>query len=467
MSKLSFRGQVSLLVLFATSVLAAPAQTFTKLQFFNGANGANPYVGLTQGRDGSLYGTTIDGGAYGAGNVFKINLSGGLTSLYSFCAQTNCPDGQYPDTVLVLGMDGNFYGTTQSGGTNGGYGTVFKITASGALTTLHSFDAADGAAPYGSLVLAINGDFYGTTNVGGGFGGGNVFKITPGGTLTTLYTFCSQGGCADGQYPVGPLIEGSDGNIYGTTHAGGNNSCTDGCGTVFKITLSGNLTTLHSFDATDGDYPYGGVVEGPAGTFYGTTGGGGADNVGTVFGMTASGKLVTVHSFDVTDGATPYALMLGSDGNFYGTTSAGGSNSRGTVFEITPIGQLTTLHNFAGPDGALVYSGLVQGTNGLFYGTAYFGGRDNDGVVFSLNTGLGPFVTFVQAAGRVGQTVPILGQGFTGTTGVSFGGTPAEFTIVSDTLIKATVPPGAITGFVTVVTPSGTLTSNVLFHVLP
>ncbi|MFZ0284778.1 MAG: choice-of-anchor tandem repeat GloVer-containing protein [Terriglobales bacterium] len=472
MSKLSVRSGVSLLALFAASVLAAPAQTFTRLQFFNGANGANPYVGLTQGRDGSLYGTTIDGGAYGSGNVFKITASGKLTSLYDFCAQSNCPDGQYPDTVLALGTDGNFYGTTQNGGTNGGYGTVFKITPGGALTTLHSFDEADGVAPYGGLVLAINGDFYGTTNVGGAFGGGNVFKITPGGTLTTLYSFCSQGGCADGQYPVGPLVQGSDGNIYGTTHAGGNNSCTpDGCGTVYQITLSGNLTTLHSFDATDGDYPYGGVAEGPKGTFYGTTGGGGANDAGTVFGMTASGKLVTAHSFDVSDGATPYALMLGSDGNFYGTTSAGGNNSNGknhgTIFEITPTGAFSTLHSFGGNDGALVYGGLVQGTNGLFYGTTYFGGRDDDGVVFSLNTGLGPFVTFVQAAGRVGQTGPILGQGFTGTTGVSFNGTPASFTVVSDTFIKATVPAGATTGSVTVSTPSGTLTSNVPFHVIP
>jgi uncharacterized repeat protein (TIGR03803 family) len=226
------------------------------------------------------------------------------------------------------------------------------------------------------------------------------------------------------------------------------------------------LTTLHSFDTTDGDYPYGGLVEGPPGTFYGTTGGGGVNNVGTVFGMTAGGKLTTLHSFDVSDGATPYALMLGSDGNFYGTTSTGGSDSRGTVFELTPAGLLTTLHNFAGPDGVLVYSGLLQRTNGLFYGTTYFGGRDNDGVVFSLNAGLGPFVTFVQAAGRVGQTGGILGQGFTGTTSVSLNGIPAGFTVVSDTFIRATVPPGATTGFVTVVTTSGTLTSNVMFRVI-
>ncbi|HTZ96333.1 MAG TPA: choice-of-anchor tandem repeat GloVer-containing protein [Terriglobales bacterium] len=464
-------SKVKLAVFILCTAMSVPAQTFTKMQIFNGADGANPYVGLTQGPDGNLYGTTIDGGDYGSGNVFRIKPGGGLTSIYSFCVQSNCPDGQYPDTVLALGTDGNLYGTTQNGGTNGGYGTVFKITPSGQLTTLHSFDAADGAAPYGSLVLAADGNFYGTANVGGDYGSGNIFKITPGAQLTVLYSFCSQTNCPDGQYPVGPLIQASDGNIYGTTHAGGNPSCTDGCGTIFKITPEGHFTSLHSFDASDGDYPYGGVIETLDGTFYGTTGGGGANDAGTVFGMNASGRLRTLHSFDVTDGATPYALMLGSDGNLYGTTSAGGNNpngqNHGTIFEMTPTGSFTTLHSFAGGDGALEYSGLAQGTNGLFYGNTYFGGRDNDGVVFSLDNGLSPFVTFVQMAGKVGQTVPILGQGFAGTAGVSFNGVPASFTVVSGTAIKTTVPEGATTGYVRVTTSTGVLTSNVPFHVIP
>lgn len=446
--------------------IAAPAQTFTKLRAFNGTDGANPYVGLTQGRDGSLYGTTIDGGAYGAGNIFKIGASGKLTSLYDFCAQTNCPDGQYPDTVLALGMDGNFYGTTQSGGINGGNGTVFKVTPSGQLTTLYSFNGSDGSAPYGSMVLAANGDFYGTTNVGGTYGGGNVFKITANGGLTTLYTFCSQSGCSDGQYPVGPLVQGSDGNIYGTTHAGGNSTCTDGCGTVFRMTPGGRLTTLHHFDASQGDYPYGGVVEGPGNSLYGTTGGGGANNTGTVF-VIASDGFSTLHSFDSTDGATPYALMLGTDGNFYGTTSSGGTDFHGTIFEITPQAQLTTLHSFAGSDGALIYAGLTQGTNGLFYGTAYFGGTDDDGTVFSMNTGLRPFVAFVVPAGKTGQPFGILGQGFNGTTSVLLNGTAAEFKVVSDNYIEARVPAGATTGYVTVSTSAGVFTSNVSFQVIP
>lgn len=463
--KRDFVKATGIVLVILAAALTLNAQTFEKVLNFNGTNGANPYVGLTQGPDGSLYGTTIDGGAYGSGNVFKITSSGKLVSLYDFCAQANCPDGQYPDTVLALGTDGNFYGTTQNGGTSGGYGTVFRITSGGVLTRLHSFDLADGVAPYGSMVLASNGAFYGTTNVGGAFGGGNVFKITPGAALTVLYSFCSQANCADGQYPVGPLIQGSDGNIYGTTHAGGSTACTDGCGTIFKMSLAGNLTTLHSFDSTNGDYPYGGVVEATNGIFYGTTGGGGTGAVGTVFRMTANGKVSTLYNFTVGYGATPYSVIVGTDGNLYGTTSVGGFG-RGTIFELTPSGTETTLHYFSGHEGADIYGGLLQDTNGSFYGTAYFGGADNDGTVFSEATGLGPFVTFVQPAGKTGTTVEILGQGFTGTSNVSFNGVPASFTVRADTFLTAAIPTGATMGYVTVTTPSGTLQSNVPFRVI-
>ena len=469
MGKLSGWKMVStVFTLCAATAIALPAQTFTKLHSLKGTDGANPYTGLIQGTDGSFYGTTIDGGANTGGNVFKITPSGKLTSLYSFCSQSNCTDGQYPDTVLVRVSDGSFYGTTQSGGSSGGYGTIFKVTSSGTLTTLHSFNGTgDGAAPYGSLVLASNGDFYGTANVGGTYGAGNIFKITPSGKLTTLHSFCSQSGCPDGQYPVGPLIQATDGNIYGTTHAGGNNSCTDGCGTVFKMTPGGRLTTLHRFDTTDGKYPYGGVVEGPKGMFYGTTGGGGAHNWGTVFKMTSSGKLATLHSFNGTDGSSAYALGLGSDGNFYGTTSTGGVNVDGTIFEITPSGKLTVLHTFDGKDGKDLYSGLVQGTDGMFYGTTYFGGADNDGTIFSLAVGLGPFVETQPTSGRVGASVIILGTNLTGASSVTFDGTSATFKVISKSEIKTAVPAGATTGKVEVTTPGKVLKSSVAFRVTP
>ena len=456
----------AVLIFCAAITIPLSAGTFRTLHSFNGTDGANPYVGLIQGTDGNFYGTTIDGGTNSGGNVFKITSSGKLTPLYNFCSESNCTDGQYPVTVLVEGADGNFYGTTQSGGTNGGYGTVFKITPTGKLTTLHSFNGTgDGAAPYGLMVLATNGDFYGTANVGGAHGGGNVFKMTASGKLTVLYSFCSQSDCSDGQYPVGPLIQGTDGNIYGTTHAGGNTSCTDGCGTVFKITPGGKLTTLHRFDATDGDYPYGGVVESAEGMFYGTTGGGGAHDWGTVFKMTASGKLTTLHSFDGTDGSSAYALGLGSDGNFYGTTSTGGAPVDGTVFKITPKGTLTVLHTFDEKDGKDVYSGLVQGTDGTFYGTTYFGGTDNDGTVFKLGVGLAPFIETRPTSGKVGAPVVILGNDLTNASSVTFDGTKAAFKVVSKSEIKTTVPEGATSGEVAVTKSSHKLVSNVPFRV--
>jgi uncharacterized repeat protein (TIGR03803 family) len=214
-----------------------------------------------------------------------------------------------------------------------------------------------------------------------------VYRITSSGELTNLYDFCVKSGCADGQYPVGAIIQASDGNIYGTTHAGGSYaSCdVDGCGTVFKITLSGKLTTLHAFDTTDGEYPYTGVVEGPGNVFYGTTGGGGASGDGTVFSMTAAGAISTLHSFDGTDGATPYGIMVGSDGKLYGTTEARGRSFGGTIFRMTTAGTFTTLHNFDGTNGKNSYCGLVEVAKHVFYGTTYFGGVKNDGIIFSIS----------------------------------------------------------------------------------
>ena len=193
--KLSFwKRTCAVFMLWAATTMAWSAETFTTMHSFTGTDGANPYVGLVQGTDGNFYGTSIDGGANGGGNVLNITPAGKLTSLYSFCSQSNCADGQYPCTVLVQGNDGNFYGTTQSGGTAGGYGTVFKITPSGKLTTLHSFNGTgDGAAPYGSLVLATNGEFYGTTNVGAtvpaGATTGKVHVTTPSGKLASNVAF--------------------------------------------------------------------------------------------------------------------------------------------------------------------------------------------------------------------------------------------------------------------------------------
>jgi len=293
-----------------------------------------------------------------AGTIFEINPAGQLTTLYSFCAQTNCADGQTPFAALVQGRNGDLYGEAEAGGTFG-FGTVFEITLQGKLTTLFRFDGTDGSVPVGGLIQAADGDFYGVTAEGGNRGMGTVFRITPGGHLAGFYSFCSLTNCADGEDPQGPLVQGTDNNFYG----------------------------------------------------------------------------VTIH----------------------------GGSGIGTVYQITPTGSLTSLC-FCG-DGVYPFSGLLQATNGTFYGTTDAGGSGY-GTIFSLSTGLGPFVSFVRNPARVGQEFGILGQGFTGTTNVSLNGTAAPFTVKSDTLIVATVPPGATTGYVTVTTTTGMLNSNVQFHVI-
>jgi uncharacterized repeat protein (TIGR03803 family) len=240
---------------------------------------------LVQGTDGNFYGTTKGGGVYlncsgaGCGTVFKITAEGMLTVLHSFCALgDSCADGDTPWAGLVQATDGNFYGTTQGGGPY--YcGTVFKMTPAGALTTLHSFDCSDGSNPVAGLVQATDGNFYSTTWVGGAGGYGTVFKMIPNGTLTTLYSFCTQSGCQDGAYPEAGLVQGTDGDFYGATGAGG----AFRIGTIFKVTRSGTLTTLHSFDDSDGVGPSAGLIQGRDGNFYGTTPQGGAYYSGTVF----------------------------------------------------------------------------------------------------------------------------------------------------------------------------------------
>jgi uncharacterized repeat protein (TIGR03803 family) len=439
---------------------SSPEQKFATQVNFDGSNGANPYLMfLVQGTDGDLYGTTSSDGANGLGTVFKVTPSGTLTTLHSFVST----EGSHPYAGLMLGTDGNFYGTTSDVGTNT-YGTVFKITSGGALTILHRFDNTDGAYPQPVLAEDPNGNFYGTTSVGGNLacngGCGTVFKMTKEGKLATLHSFDS----TDGNFVLTGIVQGIDGSFYGTTAHGG----TYGYGTVFKITSGGKLTTLHSFDSTHGNYSAAALVQAPNGVFYGATSQGGTYSYGTVFKITPGGELTDLHSFDSTDGSTPYAgLVLGTDGNFYGTTQSGGANGDGTVFKITPGGMLTTLHNFDGTDGDNypLDPGLVQATNGTFYGTTDAGGANNDGTVFSLSVGLGPFVETQPSSGEVGAAVKILGTDLTGATSVTFNGTAAVFKMVSTSLITTNIPTGATSGTVEVTTPKGTLKSNVVFRV--
>jgi uncharacterized repeat protein (TIGR03803 family) len=496
-------------LLAQTTMSAPPASTFTTLFSFDNTDGDTPFAGLVQGTDGTLYGTTPSGGANDGGTVFKITPSGTLTTIYNFCSQINngiCSDGIAPLAGLFQAANGDFYGTTVFGGANANRrcngsscGTVFKITPTGTLTTIYSFcsqaNCTDGANPTARLIQATDGNLYGATYYGGTHGGacgylgcGTVFTITPSGGLTTVHSFDG----TDGKQPAGGLIQATNGNLYGTTYEGGANNCRYvpfGCGTVFKMTPGGELTTLYRFCAqancTDGAQPRAGLVQATNGDFYGTTFYGGASprgaclhHCGTVFKITPSGTLTTLHSFDVADGSDPIAgLVQATDGDLYGTTFYGGASPNGaclhhcgTVFKISPRGTLTTIHSFEvnAADGYDPSASLVQGTDGKFYGTTGNGGPSGggDGTVFSLSVELRPFVETQPTSGDVGKAVKILGTNLTGATSVTFNGTAATFTVKSKTEITTTVPAGATTGTVQVVTPRRTLSSNVSFRVM-
>jgi uncharacterized repeat protein (TIGR03803 family) len=452
---------VRLTFLISLVTAVASAQTLTTLLSFNGTNGSLPTT-LVQGADGNYYGTT-GGGAnvtsicnIGCGTVFSITPAGELTNLHNF----DLTDGANPSGGMILSADGNFYGTTSGGGPTicgrQGCGTIYKITPQGALTTLHGFNETDGASPASPPIQAANGLFYGTT-IDGGSHYGIIYKYTPGGKFTKMRAF----GIREGTSPSG-LMQATNGTFYGTTVQGGS----DDVGTVFSMTPQGTLTTIFSFGHHEGDYAGDALVQATDGYLYGTTGGGTA-NSGSVFKITTGGTLTTLYTFtNGDDGGGPNAgLIQATDGNFYGTTSRAGSGGHGTIFQITPAGVLTTLHSFSSSDGADPGGTLLQATDGNIYGTTYYGGASDNGTIFRLSMGLGPFVKTVSASGQVGDTVMILGTNLTGSTSVTFNGMAAEFTVVSATEITATVPTGATTGPVQVTTPSGTLSSNVVFQV--
>jgi len=489
------------IIFCATAATVLSAQTLTTLVTFDGKDGFLPQVPLTQGIDGNFYGTTYFGGSShacfsGCGTVFKVTPTGTFNDLYSFCSKTGCIDGENPVGSLVQADDGDIYGVTLYGGSN--YqncpntrcGTIFKISSEGTLTRFYSFCAlancADGYFPRAGLIQGTNRSLYGTTAGGGANGAGTIFAITPAGKMTPLYNFCSETGCADGSYVVGSLVQAFNGSFYGATFSGGF-QCNPpyGCGTIFEMTPEGKFTTLYTFHGPDGGNPTG-LMQASNGEFYGVTSSGGTgsscpsdytEGCGTLFKINNGGNLRTLYNFcslpNCTDGISPNGpLLQATDGKLYGTVGSGGTYGLGAIFAIAPTGVLTTVYSFCAalplcPDGADPAAGVLQSTNGMFYGTTAQGGTESAGTAFSLNTGLAPFVSFIRNPAKVGQQFGILGYGLTGTTSVSFNGVAAKFKLQSDTLLVAKVPAGATTGYVTVTTPSATLTSNVPFRVIP
>jgi len=312
-----------------------------------------------------------------------------FTTLAAF---NNTNSGANPYDPPVLGADGNLYGVLPYGGTNNA-GVIFKVSTNASPTTFYNFNTWDGAFPVGQLLSGHDGNLYGTASGGGTNKQGTIFKITTNGTFTLLYSFGmvtnDLGYALDGSSPYGGLIQGRDGNFYGVTYSGGITNK----GTVFQFSTNGTLAILHSFtgdgSSDDGAYPYTApLVEGADGVFYGTASAGGTNNAGTIFQITTNGTLTNLFEFNNTDGLNPYAgLSFGTDGNLYGTTASGGTNGAGTAFQITTNGVLTTLFQFGGADG-LYYSegGLVAGNNNTLFGTTYRGGAKNDGAVFQLTT---------------------------------------------------------------------------------
>lgn len=331
-----------------------------------------------------------------------------LTGLHGFSV---FPKGAQPEAPLIQGPDGSFYGTTANGGTNGGFGTVFRITSNAVAATLYTFSGgSDGSGPQAGLVMGKDGYLYGTTAFGGDNNGdGTIFRISTNGALTTLYTF--KGG-AEGSEPAGGLIQGVDGNLYGTTEFGGD---ANDDGTIFQITTSGLLTTLYTFTGgSDGSGPMAGLIQGTDGNLYGTAASGGDANLdGTIFQVTTNGAFTLLYTFtDGTDGSGPAApLIQGFDGSFYGTAQFGGdANGDGTIFQVTTNGGFTSLYVFTGgSDGSGPAAGLLQDTNGILYGTTQFGGNANgDGTIFQITTN-GAFAGMYEFANGTDGANPMAG----------------------------------------------------------
>jgi uncharacterized repeat protein (TIGR03803 family) len=423
------KGCVVFLLCIATAI-ASPAQTLTTIHTFENTDGNLPEV-MIEASNGSLYGLTGEGGTdltlcggFGCGTIFKITPGGMFTSLVSL----DGTDGSAPYGPMVQAANGELYGALQGGGSDltlcGGFGcgTVFKITLAGTLTTLYNFcsqsNCADGSSPLSGLVQAANGDFYGTTFAGGANcvangGCGTVFKITPSGTLTTLYSFCSQTNCTDGSYPLNGLVQATKGNFYGTTYAGGASCIADGgCGTVFKITAGGTLTTLHSFDGADGSEPRR-LIQASNADFYGDTilGGGSSsctNGCGTIFRITPTGTFAALHRFNDTDGGNPLLGLQATDGNFYGTTHVGGAYNNGTIFKITPGGRLSTLYNFCALTGCPDGSSPV----GLIQDTSgmFYGSTELGGTSTACTGGCGTIFSLSTGLKPFVETQPTSGK---------------------------------------------------------
>jgi uncharacterized repeat protein (TIGR03803 family) len=427
------------------------AQNFRTLYNFQGPCCGIFPAAFTQARDGNLYGVVIASGPFSLnGSVYRITPEGNLQVVHNFSGT----DIYNPAGTLLLGDGGNLYGTTRLGG-NYQWGTLFKLGSDGNLSILYSFTGGmDGAWPYGPLVQGQDGNLYGISVLlpGNGY---IIFKATPDGEVTNLYTF-------DVNHAPRSLIEGSDGNFYGTAGQGAQN------GSVFKLTPGGQMTELYSFDGVDGAVPVT-LVRGAKESYFGITAHGGTHGDGVLFTITPTGALTVLHNFDSSNpgyGYWPTDLILASDGNFYGTTLFGGAFGYGVIYRIGPKGNYRVLHNFDNANGANP-TVLRQHTNGKIYGSASGGGSYDRGVLYEFDPGLSSFIILQPTSGRVGSVVDVLGTGLLDTRTVRFGSSIASFTVNLDGYLTAIVPDGTATGEVKVHSQGKPLQSSTIFNILP
>jgi uncharacterized repeat protein (TIGR03803 family) len=356
------------------------AGVITVLKHFNSpVDGGNPHGELMKGNDGNFYGLTSAGGTNTYGTIFRMAPDGsGYTVLKHF---SYAADGTNPRGHLVQAADGNFYGITTAGGANGA-GTIFKMTAAGVFTVLrHLNKTTDGGNSYGSLTLGADGNLYGVTNSGGTFSYGTIFKMTTAGVYTVLRHL---NGPADGGFSQTDLIQGTDGNFYGTCYSYGSL----GNGTIFKITPAGVFTVLRHLSSTiDGGYPYGNLYQNNDGFLYGMNRTGGTGGAGTAYKISTAGAYTVLHSFvNDTEGGTPNgSFVKGNDGNFYALLSVGGAFTFGTVVKMTAAGAVTTLVNFNGAaKGNAPNESLAKGNDSAYYGTTSGGGAYGHGTIFKI-----------------------------------------------------------------------------------
>ena len=336
--------------------------------------------GLTRGSDGALYGTTRLGGAHGAGTFFRVSPPAGFTTIRSFA------EGQGFSSTLAAGKAGKLYGTSHGGTGARPHGYVASITEAGDFMELYVFTGGadgsggdeSGADGYAMVLLGSDGNLYGTAPSGGSLGYGTVFRLTPSGAFNVLHTFANG---ADGAKPKFGLVENNTGKLVGVTSG----DATGKPGSAFEITKDGDFSTLLVFTpTTDGNTPVGQMVQAPDGSFYGVTSGG-VTAAATVFRLDRHGAVTTLHEFNqATDGTSPNGLCLGRDGNLYGTTKGGGPGSGGTIYRVTPGGVFSILRSFGDVDVARQPSSpLVEVADGEFYGTL----RADSGAVFRITSG--------------------------------------------------------------------------------